>query len=143
MLSCAGGFEALYLRRGAATSFDADVPAIPVGRGSGREAVDTAGRAASTQAAPPLQRAAGRARSGHRGHALTAAQVAGKSRRRRAPGHRRSARPRGIPPDGEGPRAGARDRGPRTLGRGMDSVADRIFLETTRRYAPPRLARDD
>src|SRR3982751_4259364 len=25
----------------------------------------------------------------------------------------------------------------------MDSVADRIFLETTRRYAPPRLARDD
>ena len=25
----------------------------------------------------------------------------------------------------------------------MDPVADRIFLETTRRYAPPRLARDD
>jgi SAM-dependent methyltransferase len=25
----------------------------------------------------------------------------------------------------------------------MDSVADRIFLETTRRYAPPRLARED
>ena len=29
------------------------------------------------------------------------------------------------------------------MGGRMDPVADRIFLETTRRYAPPRLARDD
>src|SRR3954469_5382827 len=143
MFSCAGGFAALCFRHGRSPSLDADVRAIPVGRRSPRQALDAPDRAASPQAAAPLQRALRGAGSGHGGNAVAAPQGTGARGRRGAARHRRAADPGRVPPHRQGPRARAGDRRARAVGRAMDSVADRIFLETTRRFAPPRLARED
>src|SRR6266478_3861634 len=143
MLSCAGRFAGLYFGHARAPTIDEALPALSVRRGPARKALEPARRTGPLEGTAPLQRARGRARGGDRGNALPASQGAGGCRSRRAPRHRRPAGPRGIPPHGKGPRAGPRDLRPRAVGREMDAVADRIFLETTRRYAPPRLARED
>src|SRR6267142_1462239 len=143
MLSCAAGFGRLYFAHGGAPPLDPDVRAVPVRRRSDGEALDPADRPAPPQAPAPLQRAPRPAGGGHGRHALAAPEGAGERRRRRAARDRRPAGPGRVPPHGEGPRAQPGDRQSRALGRAMDPVADRLFLEITRRYAPPPLARED
>src|SRR2546428_8018626 len=142
MLSCARGFAGLYFCDDRAPLLQAHLRALPGGGRPAGEAMEPAHRPAAVEEGAPLQRAGHRARGGERRDALAAPQGAGSRRGRAPPSDRRATHPGRIPPDRQGPRARARHRWTRALGRAVD-VADRIFLETTRRFAPVRLARED
>src|SRR5438270_2642579 len=142
MLSCARGFAGLYFCDDRAPLLQAHLRALPGGGRPAGEAMEPAHRPAAVEEASPLQRAGHRARGGQRRDALAATQGAGRRRGGPATRDRRATHPGGIPPHRQGSRARARHRRTRALGRAVD-VADRIFLETTRRFAPARLARED
>src|SRR5256885_162028 len=142
MLSCARGFAGLYSCDDRAPLLQAHLRALPGGGRPAGEAMEPAHRPAAVEEGAPLQRAGHRARGGERRDALAAPQGAGTRRGGAAARDRRATHPGRIPPDRQGSRARTRHRRTRALGRAVD-VADRIFLETTRRFAPARLARED
>src|SRR2546427_563434 len=142
MLSCPRGFPGLYFCDDRAPFLQAHLRALPGGGRPAGEAMEPAHRPAAVEEGAPLQRAGHRARGGERRDALAAPQGAGTRRGGAATRDRRATHPGRIPPDRQGSRARARHRRTRALGRAVD-VADRIFLETTRRFAPARLARED
>src|SRR5437016_7359265 len=142
MLSCARGFAGLYFCDDRAPLLQAHLRALPGGGRPAGEAMEPVHLPAAFEEASPLQRAGHRARGGQRRDALAATQGAGTRRGGPATRDRRATHPGGIPPHRQGSRARARHRRTRALGRAVD-VADRIFLETTRRFAPARLARED
>src|SRR3989442_1410091 len=142
MLSCARGFARLYFCDDRAPLLQAHLRALPGGGRPAGETMEPAHRPAAVEEAAPLQRAGQRARGGQRRDALAAPQGTGTRRGGPATRDRRATHPGRIPPDRQGSRARARHRRTRALGRAVD-VADRIFLETTRRFASARLARED
>src|SRR5437868_15353718 len=142
MLSCARRFAGLYFCDDRAPLLQAHLRALPGGGRPAGEAMEPAYRPAAVEETARLRRAGRRARGGQRRDALAAPQGAAARRGGPATRDRRATHPGGIPPHRQGSRARARHRRTRALGRAMD-VADRIFLETTRRFASARLARED